>query len=45
MDLGEAEQGSMDWINLARDRDEWRALVNTVITLQTPYNVGELVAS
>jgi hypothetical protein len=25
--------GSMDWINLAQDRDQWRALVKTVINL------------
>jgi hypothetical protein len=25
--------GGMDWINLAHDRDRWRALVNTVMNL------------
>jgi hypothetical protein len=24
----------MDWIDLAQDRDQWRALVNTVMNLQ-----------
>jgi hypothetical protein len=26
----------MDWINLAEDREQWRALVNTVMNLRVP---------
>jgi hypothetical protein len=26
--------GGMDWIDLAQDRDQWRALVNTVMKLR-----------
>jgi hypothetical protein len=28
--------GGMDWLDLAEDRDQWRALVNTVMNLQVP---------
>jgi hypothetical protein len=31
MYLREKERGGVDWIHLAQDRDQWRALVNMVI--------------
>jgi hypothetical protein len=34
MDLRDIGWGGMDWIDLAEDRDQWRALVNTVMNLQ-----------
>jgi hypothetical protein len=34
MDLKEIECGDMDWINLADDRDQRQALVNTIMNLQ-----------
>jgi hypothetical protein len=32
MDLGEMGWVSMGWISLTKDRDQWRALVNTIMT-------------
>jgi hypothetical protein len=34
MDLREIRWDSMDWIDLAQDKDQWRALVNTVMNLR-----------
>jgi hypothetical protein len=33
MDLRQIGWGSVDWIQLAQDRDRWQALVNTVVNL------------
>jgi hypothetical protein len=34
--LGEIRCGCMDWIDLAQDRDQWWALVNTVMNHRVP---------
>jgi hypothetical protein len=36
VDLKEIGWGGMDWTDLAQDREQWRALVNTVMNLQVP---------
>jgi hypothetical protein len=36
MDLREIGWDGMDWIDLAQERDQWRALVNTVMNLWVP---------
>jgi hypothetical protein len=36
MDLREIGRDGMDWIDVAQDRDQWRAIVNTVMNFQVP---------
>jgi hypothetical protein len=36
MDLREIGWDGVDWIDIAQDRNQWRALVNTVLNLRVP---------
>jgi hypothetical protein len=35
-DLGEVGWGDVDWIGLAKDKNRWRAVVNSVLNLRVP---------
>jgi hypothetical protein len=36
MDLREIGWDGVDWMDMVEDRDQWRALVNTVLNLRVP---------
>jgi hypothetical protein len=36
INLRDIRWGNMDWIHLAQHRDQWKALVNTVMNLRVP---------
>jgi hypothetical protein len=40
MNFREIGWDGMDWINVAQNRTQWSALLNTVINLRVPYNAG-----
>jgi phenylalanine-4-hydroxylase len=43
MDLQDVGYGDMDWIELAKDRDSWRALLNAVMKLRVSIKCGEFI--
>ena len=43
MYLQEVGCGSMDWIELAQERDRWRALVNVVKSIRLRKKCGEFL--
>jgi endonuclease V-like protein UPF0215 family len=44
MDLREIGWDGVDWTDRVQDRDQWRALVNTVMNLQVLQNVGKFLS-
>jgi hypothetical protein len=40
MDIMEIGCEGVKWTHLARDRNQWKCLINTVMNLQVPQNVG-----
>jgi hypothetical protein len=45
MNLTDIGWGGMEWIELAQDRGQCKALVNTVMNLQVPHNFGKFLSS
>ena len=36
---------SMDWLDLALNRDRWKAVVNAIMNLRVPYNAGNFLTT
>jgi hypothetical protein len=45
MDIGRIMWGVMSWIDLAQNRNQWRALLNTIINLRVPWNSWNFLSS
>jgi hypothetical protein len=45
MDLGETGWEGVEWMHLAQDRDQWQAVVNTVMNLWITQKVGNFLTS
>jgi hypothetical protein len=45
MDLREIGWEDVDWIHLVEDRDQWRALVNTIMNHRVPRKAGNFLTS
>jgi hypothetical protein len=44
IDIRELGLDGVDWIDLAEDRDQWWALVNTIMNLWVPQNAGKFLS-
>jgi hypothetical protein len=45
VDFKEIVWGDVNWIDLAQDRDQWRALMNTIMNFRVPNNAGKILSS
>jgi hypothetical protein len=45
MNLRDIGWGGMDWIDMVQDREQWRALVNTVMNVLVRWNIGKFLSS
>jgi len=43
--IGLQQDGGVNWINLARDKDNWQALVNAVMNNYVPHTAGNVLHS
>jgi hypothetical protein len=44
MDLRKIGWDGVDWTDMAQDRDQWRALLNTTLNLRVPENAGKFLS-
>jgi hypothetical protein len=44
MELRKIGWDGVDWVDLAQDRDQWRALLNTVMNFRVPLNTGKFLS-
>jgi len=45
MDLQDVGFGGIDWIDMAQDRDRWRAIVTAVMNYWNPYIPGNFLTT
>jgi hypothetical protein len=45
MDLQDVGWGNMDWTDMAKGRDRWPTLLDAIMNLQVPYNMGTVLTS